>query len=587
MNKPKISVLIPCYNQGGFIDQALDSVLNQTGDSFIVEVIIVNDGSTDSFTNEHLQKIQHPQVKVFRTENQGLASTRNFAYSKATGDYIQFLDADDMLAKEKFHLQLQIFHDNPEVDICYSSYQLFEDNLANLNGQYAQLSIGNRPLHDFLYRWESEISIPIHCGLFRKSCWQTNELPFENGFRSKEDWIMWTQLALKQKKFFFLNEDLAFYRRHSQNMTNNFVKMNMQFILAMQFIKTKLPIEEAQKFENHCFSYTMSNISWFYQNEFETKNHLQQKYDEFARLVQQATQEVQFANNERLKVIQENQAYAADFQKLNSNIFIKIFIRLFYRNKLLSIKNNLSEQTAEQKLEAQLDSLGLDRISNLLANIFRKKIPQFDPKVTLKALFSLDDVLYKLEGLESIRYGNGVHTKHRHTKYHDFFIDNIFTSEVILDVGCGNGALAFDIATRSLASKVIGIDISKPNIDLAKSRFYHPKVEYINGDALERLPNEKFDVIVLSNVLEHIEKRVEFLTKLTSEFNPKRFLIRVPMFERDWRVPLKKEIGAEWRLDDTHYTEYTESEIKNEIRQAGLQLESFKGIWGEFWLVAK
>ena len=93
----------------------------------------------------------------------------------------------------------------------------------------------------------------------------------------------------------------------------------------------------------------------------------------------------------------------------------------------------------------------------------------------------------------------------------------------------------------------------------------------------------QFDVVILSNVLEHLPNRSIFLSKVWNKVNPKRMLIRVPLFERDWRVPLKKELGVEWRLDPTHETEYTIESWAKEIKEAGLAVTHQEIRWSEIW----
>jgi hypothetical protein len=94
---------------------------------------------------------------------------------------------------------------------------------------------------------------------------------------------------------------------------------------------------------------------------------------------------------------------------------------------------------------------------------------------------------------------------------------------------------------------------------------------------------KSYDVVVLSNVLEHLHGRPEFLKKVQKLTQAKRFFIRVPLFERDWRVPLKKELGVEWRLDPDHKTEYTLYSFANDVKDAGLQIEHLEVRWGEIW----
>lgn len=96
---PKVSVVIPCYNLGSFVEETLASVRAQTFQD--LEIILVDDGSTDVATRAVVDRIKaEGGVRVFRTENQGLPATRNFAISQADGEYICCLDADDLLHKQ-------------------------------------------------------------------------------------------------------------------------------------------------------------------------------------------------------------------------------------------------------------------------------------------------------------------------------------------------------------------------------------------------------------------------------------------------------------------------------------------------------
>jgi SAM-dependent methyltransferase len=204
------------------------------------------------------------------------------------------------------------------------------------------------------------------------------------------------------------------------------------------------------------------------------------------------------------------------------------------------------------------------------------------PGEGLRFLFDLDARLYSLHGEMAVAHGGGVHPKHHLTRYHDFFTARIHAGESVLDIGCGIGAVAHDIASRCGAT-VTGIDMSEANIATARSRFSHTDLTYLVGDALEIIPEGNFDVVVLSNVLEHIEDRVGFLRRAQSAAQARRWLIRVPLFERDWRVPLKRELGVEWRLDPTHFTEYTQESFQEETVAAGFDITHLEVRWGEIW----
>lgn len=200
----------------------------------------------------------------------------------------------------------------------------------------------------------------------------------------------------------------------------------------------------------------------------------------------------------------------------------------------------------------------------------------------LRLLFAVDKRLYKAEGKLAIEYGEGLHTKHRHLRYHDFFVERIAASDRVLDVGCGNGALAHDIAERT-GAQVYGIDLDERNIRLARASHSHERAVYVVGDALRDLPKGQFTVIILSNVLEHIADRPELLRCLVSLYRPGKVLIRVPCYERDWRIPLQDELGVDYRLDPTHYIEYTQEQFCDEMAQAHLVIDDLIGTWGELW----
>jgi SAM-dependent methyltransferase len=204
---------------------------------------------------------------------------------------------------------------------------------------------------------------------------------------------------------------------------------------------------------------------------------------------------------------------------------------------------------------------------------------------TIRTLFKLDAVLYYLQQQASIQYGNGIHPKHRLINYHQFFTKRLRPDETVLDIGCGYGVLAYSMA--EVGATVTGIDFSERNLNGAKKEFSHSNITYIWGDVLQTEFNKPFDVVVMSNVLEHLTGRPEFLRRVIQSVSPKRFLIRVPLFERDWRVPLKKELGVEYRLDPTHEIEYTQEVFAEEMSQAGLEPVYIEYRWGEIWAELK
>ena len=170
-------------------------------------------------------------------------------------------------------------------------------------------------------------------------------------------------------------------------------------------------------------------------------------------------------------------------------------------------------------------------------------------------------------------------------RYHDFFVNRLSSGEKVIDIGCGNGALAYDMAALG-GALVMGVELNESSLVEAKKRYSHERVQYVRGDVLKDLPDKSFDVAVMSNVLEHLPNRVEFLRAAQERLMPKRWLIRVPLYERDWRVPLMDELGVDYRLDSTHYTEYTQESFAQELNQAGLEIIYQEMRWGEIWCEA-
>lgn len=256
---------------------------------------------------------------------------------------------------------------------------------------------------------------------------------------------------------------------------------------------------------------------------------------------------------------------------LPRSVVSKIIRRMWPRNR--SVYSLRTESTTAEFEQTLKDAIAA-------------RVAMLEPDEALRFLFRLDAFLYAHQGEQSIAYGKGLHSKHRHIGYHDFFVDRLRSQEKVLDIGCGNGALSYSMASRAGAI-VTGIDLEPRNIAAARSRYAHKHVDYIVGDALVDLPSGQYDTVVMSNVLEHLPDRPQFLRKAMHSSGARRILLRVPLFERDWRVPLKKELGVEWRLDETHYIEYLQDEFARELKEAGLSISECQIKWGEIWAEAK
>ncbi len=235
----------------------------------------------------------------------------------------------------------------------------------------------------------------------------------------------------------------------------------------------------------------------------------------------------------------------------------------------------------------------LDLESEELARVWERSLHGFakrmEPAKRERFLAALDSAVYPMLGeAASAADSRGLHPKHALTRYHDFFCEHIGPGETVIDLGCGVGALARSIIERRSA-KVTGIDCSRANLERAAALCAgcEPSPQFVPGDITETRVPGHFDCIVLSNVLEHIADRTGMLAVWREWYRPSRLLIRVPAFERDWRVPWKKNLGVEWRLDLTHETEHTETELCAEVTAAGWKVAQVFPRWGELYLVAR
>ncbi len=204
---------------------------------------------------------------------------------------------------------------------------------------------------------------------------------------------------------------------------------------------------------------------------------------------------------------------------------------------------------------------------------------------SIKNLFLIKDKLDWIINERAIKYGKGVHPKHLLTNYHQFFIDRIKDGDSVLDVGCGNGSVAISIAKKKLNSFITGIDLNRNNIKFAQEKQKISSLKnlnFVNGD-INDFTEIKSDVVILSNVLEHIKNRSLFLKNIQKLSGANLFLIRVPYFKRDWQVAFRKELGMYYFSDKDHKIEHTLEELKQELKISNLKMEETIIIWGEIW----
>jgi glycosyltransferase involved in cell wall biosynthesis len=244
MEKPVVSIIIPCYNQEQYLEECLQSVLKQTFPEW--ECIIVNDGSTDK-TELTAKKWfeKDPRFVYVYKENGGLSSARNSGLKIAKGDYIQFLDCDDCIDAHKFRKSIDLLDKNSEINVVVSNYKRFTTNLSKaVRVNYFLIRQDFLNFENVLLKWDNDFAIPIHCGFFRADFFR--DFRFNEVLRAKEDWIMWIAFFSKNNKAVFLDEDLAFYRINQQSMTNS-KDIFPDYLNSILYLKTILSQENFEQ----------------------------------------------------------------------------------------------------------------------------------------------------------------------------------------------------------------------------------------------------------------------------------------------------------------------------------------------------
>lgn len=248
----KVSVIIPAYNAMQFLPDAVDSVLQQTFRDY--EVILINDGSTDGIESWAAQ-VTDPRARLISQVNQGLASARNTGLSDAQGEYIAFLDADDLWEATKLEKQVQILDRYPDVGLVYT-WVGSVDVQGNIRTKVRSNSIKGDA-------WETLIKHNvIECGsvaMVRRFCFEQCG-GFDSRLKYAEDWDMWLRIALKYP-FKVVEEPLVYYRSHSSNLSKNWSNMEPSYHLILDKVFS-LATPEQQQFKNLAYALAYLRIAW-------------------------------------------------------------------------------------------------------------------------------------------------------------------------------------------------------------------------------------------------------------------------------------------------------------------------------------
>lgn len=258
--RPTVSVVMPAYNAGKYLREAIDSILAQTYTDF--EFIIINDGSTDD-TRAIIQSYDDPRIVYLENEtNSGICVTLNKGLDAARGRYIARMDADDISLPERLAVQVQYMDTHPDIAVCGTDIQVFGEDLKDY--VFQQIHSPEDCVAGLLFN----PCLAHPSVIIRRSILEANHLRYNDEFRGLEDFELWWNIS----KFSKLNNialPLLKYRHHkgqeTQKRTDALYSVSNKF-RALRYYSFGVLLSDEEKVIVNNYSY--GNYEDFGLNEF-------------------------------------------------------------------------------------------------------------------------------------------------------------------------------------------------------------------------------------------------------------------------------------------------------------------------------
>ncbi|AKG21003.1 glycosyltransferase family 2 protein [Calothrix sp. 336/3] len=306
---PKVSVVIPAHNAMAYLPETLENVLQQTFTDF--EVLIVNDGSSDNIVS-WATGICDTRVKLISQPNQGISATRNTGIALTTGDYIAFLDADDLWEPTKLAKQVSYLDCHPQVGLVYTG-MLFIDERSYSTGRIIQSKVEGNVLDKVL------LSNPIPCSsvMIRRQCFAEVGV-FDRNLRSIEDWDMWIRIAARYP-LGVIPEALMYYRQVPNSLSKNYQAMEKAFVTVIEKAFSKIAPPELLNLKSRSYGDAYLCLAW---KSLQSKDR---NYQQAAKYRRQAIE-----SNSQLR-------FSPEFMRLSLAIAIMSFLGVAGYKKILEI----------------------------------------------------------------------------------------------------------------------------------------------------------------------------------------------------------------------------------------------------------
>lgn len=258
---PKVSVIIPAYNAMRYLPKTLDSVLQQTFSDF--EVLIINDGSSDTII-EWGAKITDTRVQLTTQSNQGVSAARNAGITMMQGEYIAFLDADDLWESTHLEKQVSYLNNHPAIGVVYTWTQLIDEcdrATGRLFASQAEGTIWQELL-------ENDVISTGSSAMVRRCCLDSVG-GFDTELAHAEDLELWLRIA-QRYQIGVIKEPLTMYRQHPDNTTKNREKMLYGLRMVFEKAFATVPIEMLYQ-RNRAYASVFLGFAWLAIDDGDTK----------------------------------------------------------------------------------------------------------------------------------------------------------------------------------------------------------------------------------------------------------------------------------------------------------------------------
>ncbi|WP_019671978.1 glycosyltransferase family 2 protein [Psychrobacter lutiphocae] len=220
MTNPLVSVVIPCYNHQDFVQDSIQSVIDQTYQN--IELIIIDDGSKDDSVAKIEQMIEACEQRFTRFEfrsrpNKGLSATLNEAIERCQGKYFAALASDDMVLPHKTATQVEFLEAHPEISAVFAGAKLIDDS-----DEMFEVTLREPGIYSFKQIIMNKYDFPAATQMLRLDI--VKEVGGYDPSIALEDWYMWLKIS-EISQIYYMDEVLGCYRRHEGNFSANLEKM--------------------------------------------------------------------------------------------------------------------------------------------------------------------------------------------------------------------------------------------------------------------------------------------------------------------------------------------------------------------------